>query len=132
MAQISVNTVYTISRFSERGLIRKGGGIFTMLSKIYVFSKETKTGVEKSTFHTSVKSHTTSSPQTLHQIHRRYFFTQIMYCNAPTIKENVGFLLRTLKSKQRTKPKPSISGAKSSLPWHKASPLSRLFVTPRF
>lgn len=41
----------------------KGGGIFLMLSKICVFSKETKTRIEKSTFHTSLKTHTTSPPK---------------------------------------------------------------------
>lgn len=101
--------------FQKVDLTHKGDGIFPMLSKIHVFSKETKTGIEKSTFHTSVKSHTTSSPQTLYQIHQRYcskntFVTQMMYCNVPTIKENVVFLLYALKRKQPTKPKLSVFG----------------------
>lgn len=93
--------------FSESGLTHKGDGIFPMLSKIYMFSEETETGIEISTFHTSVKSHATSSPQTSYQIYPRYcskntFLIQIMYCSAPTIKENVGFLLYALKRKQPT------------------------------
>lgn len=101
--------------FQKVDLTHNGDGIFSMLSKIYVFSKETKTGIEKSTFHASVKSHTTCSPQTLYQIHQRYcwkntFLTQMMYCNALNIKENVGVLLYALKIKRPNKPKLSVFG----------------------
>lgn len=112
--------------FSESELTHKGDGISSMLSKIYLFSKETKTGIEKIL---SIPQPRALQPPQSNLIKstkdtvKRILFLQkiVLQCSHHKTECEISIVFSLNKAISQTKM--LYIWTKSSLPWHKAFPL---------